>query len=243
MHIDKYDEDYLITMPKIHIEGLMTGNISPELSGSTQIRSSSGYTAKIDYTSKGWIGGRRNGFSAQLFHDDNENTPLYTVEGQWSDSWICKNLKTQKVVDKFDINSAKRTPLQVAPISEQHPLESRRAWHHVAQAIHKGDMFAISYEKSKIENEQREMRAREQLEGSEFPRRYFSKVNEDPVAQKLARQIKCPSIEADMDIKQGAWIWDDEKEKRIEASKGIKSPMRGRFDSGVGGLFLDSVKS
>ena len=230
-------------MPKIHIEGLMTGNISPELNGSTIIRSSSGYTAKIDYISKGWIGGRKNGFSAQLFHDDNENTPLYTVEGQWSDSWICKDLKTQKVVEKFDINSAKRTPLQVAPINAQHPLESRRAWHHVAQAIHKGDIFAISYEKSKIENEQREMRIRERQEGSEFPRRYFSKAKEDPVAQKLAQEMNCASIEADMDIKQGVWVWDDEKDKRIEACKAIKSPARARFDSGVGGIFLDPAES
>ena len=216
----------------------MTGNLSPELSGSTYIRSSSGYTAKIDYTSKGWIGGRKNGFSAQLFHDGNENTPLYTVEGQWSDSWTCKNLTTQKVVERFDINSAKRTPLRVTSINEQHPLESRRAWQHVAQAIHKGDIFAISYEKSKIENEQREMRTREKLEGSEFPRRYFSKVNEDLVAQKLAKEIKCASLEGNMEIKQGTWVWDEEKYRRIETSKGVKSPTRARFDSAIGGIFL-----
>jgi len=243
LHIDKYDEDYLVTMPKMHIEGLMTGNLTPELSGSTYIRSSSGYTAKIDYTSKGWIGGRKNGFSAQLFHDDNANTPLYTVEGQWSDSWTCKQLDIKKTVDKFNMNSAKRSPLQVQPINEQHPLESRRAWRYVSQAIHKGDIFAISYEKSKIENEQREMRAREQLEGSEFPRRYFSKVNEDPVAQKLAKEIKYPFLGADKDMKRGAWIWDEEKYQKLEAGKDIKSPTRARFDSGVEGIFMDPLES
>ena len=221
----------------------MTGNLTPELSGSTYIRSSSGYTAKIDYTSKGWIGGRKNGFSAQLFHDDNANTPLYAVEGQWSDSWTCKKLDIKKTVDEFNMNSAKRSPLKVQPINEQHPLESRRAWRYVSQAIHKGDIFAISYEKSKIENEQREMRIRERQEGSEFPRRYFSKAKEDPVAQKLAQEMNCASIEADMDIKQGVWVWDDEKDKRIEARKAIKSPARARFDSGVGGIFLDPAES
>ena len=30
LHIDKYDEDYLITMPKLHVEGIMTGSLCPD---------------------------------------------------------------------------------------------------------------------------------------------------------------------------------------------------------------------
>ncbi|KAG9248554.1 hypothetical protein BJ878DRAFT_452011 [Calycina marina] len=241
LHIDKYDEDYLITMPKIHIEGLMTGSLSPELSGRTYIRSSSGYTIKIDYTSKGWVSGKKNGFSAQLFHDDDEKTPLYTVDGQWSDSWKCTNLKTNKVAEEFTMNSAKRAPLKVAPVNEQHPLESRRAWQHVAQAISNGDMFAIGYEKSKIENEQREMRKNEKAEGTQFPCRYFSRLDEDPVAKNLAQGIKYVSIAADMDIQHGAWVWDEAKSQRLEASKRIRSPTRSRLDSAISGMVMEPI--
>jgi hypothetical protein len=242
LHIDKYDEDYLITMPKIHVEGIMTGSLCPELSGTTYIRSSSGYTMKIDYKSKGWVSGTRNSFTASMFHDDHEGEPLYVAEGQWNGEFSIKRCNTQEVVEKFNIDSLPRTPLQVAPVEHQHPLESRRAWQHVANAIHRGDIFAVGHEKTKIENEQREMRKREKAEGREFPRRYFSKAAEDPVAERLADGMKGEtSMRGEMDGHHGIWIWDEKKYRRIQDNlrNGIKSPTRTRFDSGVGGIILD----
>ena len=56
-------------MPKIWVNGLMTGALEPELSGSSYIRSASGYSAKIDYSYKGWLGGKKNSFVANLFKD------------------------------------------------------------------------------------------------------------------------------------------------------------------------------
>ncbi|KAH8796492.1 hypothetical protein BGZ57DRAFT_747597 [Hyaloscypha finlandica] len=204
LHLDKYDEDYLITMPKIHVEGIMTGSLCPELSGTTYIRSSSGYTCQIDYICKGWVSGKRNSF--------------------------------------FDIDTIPRTPLQVAPLELQHPLESRRAWQHVANAINRGDIFAVGHEKTKIENEQRGMRKREKAEGREFPRRYFSKAKVDPVAERLAEGMKGEtSMRGEMDGHHGVWIWDEKKYRGIQDNlrNGIKSPTRTRFDSGVGGILLD----
>merc|ERR1712169_150195 len=94
-HIDKYDEDYLITMPKIH------------------------------YSSKGWISGKSNSFVASLYHDDHEKEPLYTIEGQWSGEFTIKKAATQEVIEKFSTSSIPKTPLTIAPIEKQHPLESR----------------------------------------------------------------------------------------------------------------------
>ena len=242
-HIDKYDEDYLITMPKIHVEGIMTGSLCPELSGSTYIRSSSGYTAKIDYSCRGWISGKKNSFVASLYHDDCEKEPLYVAEGQWSGEFSMKNMKTGEIVEKFDTSSVPRTPLTVAPIEHQHPLESRRAWAYVVDAIHKGDIFAVGHEKSKIENEQREMRKIEKAEGREFPRRYFSRAKEDPVAERLADGMSAEtSMRGEMDGHHGIWMWDEEKYRRIQgnALRGIKSPTRTRFDSGVGGIIMET---
>jgi hypothetical protein len=242
-HIDKYDEDYLITMPKIHVEGIMTGSLCPELSGSTYIRSSSGYTAKIDYSCRGWISGKKNSFVASLYHDNCETEPLYVAEGQWSGEFSMKNMKTGEIVEKFDTNSVPRTPLTVAPIERQHPLESRRAWAYVVDAIHKGDIFAVGHEKSKIENEQREMRKIEKAEGREFPRRYFSRAKEDPVAERLADGMSAEtSMRGEMDGHHGIWMWDEEKYRRIQgnALRGIKSPTRTRFDSGVGGIIMET---
>ncbi|KAH8818136.1 hypothetical protein F5882DRAFT_388353 [Hyaloscypha sp. PMI_1271] len=242
LHLDKYDEDYLITMPKIHVEGIMTGSLCPELSGTTYIRSSSGYTCQIDYICKGWVSGKRNSFVAKMFHDDRKNEPLYVAEGQWNGELSIKKCDTQEAVEKFDIDTIPRTPLQVAPLELQHPLESRRAWQHVANAINRGDIFAVGHEKTKIENEQRGMRKREKAEGREFPRRYFSKAKEDPVAERLAEGMKGEtSMRGEMDGHHGVWVWDEKKYRGIQDNlrNGIKSPTRTRFDSGVGGILLD----
>lgn len=230
-------------MPKIHIEGIMTGALAPELSGTTYIRSSSGYTAKINYSCKGWLSGKRNSFVATLYHNDQETKPLYTIEGQWSGEFTIK--KGQETLEKFDTSTLSRTPFTVAPLEKQHPLESRRAWQHVVDGIHRSDIFAIGKEKSKIENEQREMRKREKAEGRDFQRRYFSKMVEDPVAERLAEGIReGTSMKGDMDGHHGIWMWDEEKYQRIQqaARSGIKSPSRTRFDSGVGGILLDTAE-
>jgi hypothetical protein len=229
-------------MPKIHIEGIMTGSLCPELSGTTYIRSSSGYTAKIDYASKGWISGKKNSFVATLFHDDKENEPLYVAEGQWSGDFCIKKAGTNEVAETFNVDSIPKTPLTVAPLERQHPLESRRAWQTVASAIHRNDIFGVGHEKSKIENEQRETRKREKAEGREFQRRYFTKMKEDKVAEKLASGMgKKSSMQGDMDGHHDIWMFDQEKYQRIQNNRlqGIKSPMRTRFDSGVGGILLD----
>jgi hypothetical protein len=216
LHLDKYDEDYLITMPKIHVEGFMTGSLFPELQGSSYIRSSTGYTAKIDYISKGWLSGRRNGFVANLFHDKYPEDAIYTAEGQWSGAYVIKEIITQREIEKFDINAVKMTPLSVYPIEEQHPLESRRAWQHVAAAIYRGDILAAGHEKSKIENEQRERRKIEKSLGEEYPRRYFTRAEGNPRVEELAGGIPGQtSIKGDFDGTHGLWVWDEAKYQKV----------------------------
>ena len=86
------------------------------------------------------------------------------------------------------------------------------------------------------------MRKREKAEGREFPRRYFSRAKEDPIAEKLADGMKeDTSMRGEMDGHHGIWIWDEMKYRRIQDNlqNGIKSPMRTRFDSGIGGIILD----
>jgi len=79
----------------------------------------------------------------------------------------------------------------VAPIEEQDPWESRRAWYDVATAIERSDMDATSMAKSRIENAQRELRKREKEERIEWERRFFERVNEeeDQVFMRLATML------------------------------------------------------
>ena len=235
-------------MPKVHVEGLMTANLQPELSGSSFIRSSSGYTARIDYSSKGWLSGKRNSFVAGLYKNGLEKAPLYTAEGLWSDVYTFKDARTGELLEKFDCNAHPITPLQVAPIEEQHPLESRRAWQHVVEAINRGDIFAVGHEKTKIENEQRAMRRQEKSEGVEFPTRYFSLAKEDVVAEELAEGMhEKTSMKGTLDGAHGVWMWNDEKYQRhqVNGLSEMKSPTRTKFnsvDSGVGGIRMDRLE-
>ncbi|SLM35142.1 oxysterol-binding protein [Lasallia pustulata] len=194
LHIDAYNEDYLITLPALHIEGLIYGSPFVELNKATYISSSSGYVAKIDYSGKGWLSGKKNSFTATLFPEGREKEVLYTIDGQWTDGFTIRQggggKKSCPVLETYDAKAAKTTPLTVAPLELQDPLESHRAWRKVAEAIVKGDMDTTSLEKSKIENAQRELRRIELAEGREWDRRYFTRLSgPDPVFERLARCI------------------------------------------------------
>lgn len=239
MHLDKHNEDYCITMPKVHVEGIVTFQIAPELSGVSYIHSSTGYTSRINYSSKGWVKGKSNSFIATLYADENEKEPLYVLEGRWNDSYTIKDGKG-KILETVDLASLQRTPLDVAPIEHQHPLESRRAWKSVVDAINANDVFAVGHEKSKIENAQRALRRQEKDAGEVWSRRYFTRAERDPVAERLLVTGKTGGADG-----HDAMIWkfDDEKYKRIMEyqQKGLKSPTHSRFDSGIGIIEIETV--
>jgi hypothetical protein len=209
LHIDAYDEDYLITLPSLHIEGLITGSPYVELNGSTYIQSTSGYTARIDYSGKGWVSGKKNTFSAVLYPEGKEKDAIYKVDGQWTDTWHVKEGgKSKTIVETFDHKATKTTPLIVAPVEEQDHFETRRAWKKVSDAINKGDMDATSAEKSIIETRQRDMRKEEKEAGREWERKFFTRLDASPRFQRLATKIGEPVNDSQTN---GVWVFDQEK--------------------------------
>ncbi|KAL1311431.1 hypothetical protein AAFC00_001592 [Neodothiora populina] len=208
LHIDEFDEDYLITLPSLHIEGLITGSPYVELNKSTYIISSTGYTSRVDYSGKGWLSGKKNSFTATMFPNGKEKDVIYTVEGQWSEKFEIKDAH-KRLVESYNAKAQPKTPLQVAPIDEQHPLESRRAWKKVADAIQRGDMDATTAEKSLIENQQRSMRKEEKESSREWERAYFTKQDRHELFEQLSRHI--PGGEIDSDRTNGIWFFDANK--------------------------------
>lgn len=218
LHLDAYDEDYLITLPSLHIEGLITGSPYVELNKSSYIIGSNGYTSRIDYSGKGWVSGTKNSLSATLFPAGKEKSKadvLYTADGSWTDKFTIKNAK-KEVVDTYNAKTEPKTELRVPPVEEQDPLESRRAWGKVASAIQKGDMNTTSAEKTVIEESQRAMRKQEAAEGKEWERRFFSRAKSLPTFERLIKEVPYGSLE--MDQTNGAWVFDAEK------AKGAKPP-------------------
>ena len=212
--IPKYNETYLITIPALHIEGLIYGKPFVELNSATYISSSSGIVSKIDYSGKGWVSGKKNSFTATMYPAGKEKDILYSVKGQWTEGFVIEEGAGKKLghatqVDSFSHKDSPKTNLIIPPLETQDPYEAKKAWKPVADAIVKGDMDTTSYEKSKIENAQRELRKKEQSEGREWERRFFTRQNAaDRVFEELAKPIG-ERIEAEKT--GGVWRFDEAK--------------------------------
>jgi hypothetical protein len=188
----------------------MSGAPYVELNKTSYIISTSGYTARIDYSGRGWISGKKNTFSATVTPSDSPKDVLYTADGQWTGTFCIKD-KHKADIENWDPKAKPLATLVVKDISEQGPLESRKAWSKVAEAIKKGDMEATQREKSIIENKQREMRKRETEDGAVWERKYFEKAQSDPIFDNLAHFI---GETAEPEKTGGVWIW-----KAVQESK------------------------
>lgn len=209
-------ESYVITLPALHVEGLIFGAPFVELEGSTAIVSSTGYTAKINYLGKGWVSGKKNSFTATLYPTGKEKDVLYNCSGQWTKAFeihrgSAKTNGPNTLVETWDPAVTPMSNLIVAPIEQQHPLESRRAWAPVAAGIAKGDMDYVGREKTKIEQAQRAMRKKEQSEGRQWERRFFSaRTDPDLILQSLAPHAGMDA-NGDADRTGGLWRYDADK--------------------------------
>jgi oxysterol-binding protein-related protein 9/10/11 len=214
LHIDAYDEDYLQTLPSVSIKSLLTGSPYPELEGPVYIYSSSGYTSKIEFTGTSMLGlggDKRNTVRALLYKTGEEENPLYEVEGRWSDELVFKDVQNSKQIETYNTNTNPATPLTVAPLEQQDPWESRRAWSAVAKAIQAGDMQGTSEAKARIEKAQREMRQKEQAEWKKWEPKFFSRVENDPEFERLAAPR---GVNLHADRTDGIWRFDKDKFRR-----------------------------
>lgn len=227
-------ETYLITLPSLHIESLIYGTPYVELEKTTRIASSTGYIAKIDFSGKGWLSGKKNTFTAVLYNErEGEKHPLYTADGQWSNSFTLRDGRTKKEVETFTVSNMKTTPLTLAPLEEQDAYETRNAWKDVASAIERGDMDATSAAKSKIEVAQRQLRKKEKEQNKEWQRRFFKRINEkeDENFMRLATMLdltagNCAGIESDRT--GGVWRFDKAR------AAGAKPPYHEVGSEGLG---------
>jgi len=210
--IPAFNETYLISLPPLHIEGLVFGSPFVELNDKTYITSSSGYTSKIDYSGKGWLSGKKNSFTATMYPTGKEKDILYTVTGQWTKTFEIVEGKKGAVIDKYDADASPTTPLTLNPIELQDPMESRRAWQKVAAGIAAGDMDITGAEKTKIEEAQRELRRQEKSEGRTWDRRYFTCVETDSVLNHLGPAI---GLLPEADKTGGIWRFDEKKAKAL----------------------------
>lgn len=215
LHLDKHNEDYLIPLPNVKVQGLITGTPYPELTGTYHIVSSSGFVAEVDFSGKKLFGmsGRKNQVQAALYFskDRLRNEPLYTITGAWNSEFTIRDETTGSDIETFDAASQHPTSLEVADASIQDPWESRKAWSGTIQALHSGDMQAASDAKSKIERGQREMRREEEGKASVWDPVFFARERDDERYRQLAAVTGISDEEGNQ---HGFWRFSREKAER-----------------------------
>lgn len=137
-------ETYLITLPKLRIDGIIWGSPYIELTETSAIQSSTGYTANIEYKGKGYFSGKPHQFKAKL---NKGSHTIQTFEGDWTG---VSTVGSSKGPIFYDANNPKEE-VTVKPISEQGEWESRNLWQKVANGIRGGDFETAGREKSNIE--------------------------------------------------------------------------------------------
>ncbi|WWD21854.1 hypothetical protein CI109_106342 [Kwoniella shandongensis] len=173
------EEKYLITLPKLRIEGIIWGSPYIELTDSNAIQSSTGYTAQIDYKGKGYFTGKPHSYKASI---SKGSKTQQSYEGQWTGVSYIGGSKGPVF---FDAHLPKEE-VSVKPIEEQGEWESRRLWDKVAKGIKGGNYDLAGVEKSRIENDQRQRRKDEAAASSNWQHAHFTYVDSDPEYQSLA---------------------------------------------------------
>ncbi|KAK5269323.1 hypothetical protein LTR99_006757 [Exophiala xenobiotica] len=190
LHLARHNETYLIPLPNVKVKGILTGGPYPELQGTYHIPSTNGYMSTIEFGSKGLFSSsdKKHSFEAKVYREGEESRPLYTVSGNWDGVFVTHDVRKDVQVEKYDVQTARTTPLATDPIDEQDPWESRLAWRGVREALERGDMQGAADAKSKLENGQREMHSADE-DGKNWNRLFYTAGQRDEIAETLARKI------------------------------------------------------
>ncbi|WWC87414.1 uncharacterized protein L201_002303 [Kwoniella dendrophila CBS 6074] len=174
------EEKYLITLPKLRIEGIVWGSPYIELTDTNAIQSSSGLTAQIDYKGKGYFTGKTHSFKANITNSSGKS--IQTYEGQWTGKSHIGGSKGPIFLD----TTTHREEVNVKDVSQQSEWESRKLWVNVAKGIRTGNYDQAGRDKTAIENDQRQRRKDETANNTTWQYLHFTHVDSDSDYQFLS---------------------------------------------------------
>lgn len=144
-------ETYLITLPRLRIDGLWYGSPYTELADTSHIIGG-GYIVTLEYKGKGYFSGKSHSFKATVMPmpgHGGQGKPDVVVEGTWHEN----SKFTKGAVGSFH-DADDHVKEEVVPLKwteEAGELETRKLWHLVAKGIREGNFELASQEKSRIE--------------------------------------------------------------------------------------------
>lgn len=216
------DETYLIPLPDIKLKNIIAGLSAayPELDGSYTIPCTSGYYSVIDFSGKSLFSkGAKNEFVAKVHAPGKSENPLYTVTGNWNETFTIYNgaeTSESAAAETVTLKDLPTVPLKLMEesLDKQDPWESRRAWRDVRDALLRGDMGGAAKAKSVVEQGQRSMRKDEKEAGKTWETLFFRPEKEDAVAASLYR-----SILKELNPEDTAAFWKFDEERWKQGSK------------------------
>ena len=143
-------ETYLITLPRLRIDGLWYGSPYIELADTSHIVGG-GHITTIEFKGKGYFSGKSHTFKATtipLPGQGGAGPREVVVEGTWHE-----NSKYVKggLGSFHEVHEQKQEVVPLEWSSELGEYETRRLWFLVAKGIREGDFEIASREKSRIE--------------------------------------------------------------------------------------------
>ncbi|KAJ3778862.1 hypothetical protein FB446DRAFT_712369 [Lentinula raphanica] len=199
--------EYLITLPRLRIDGLWYGAPYIELSETSWIICKE-YVCAIEYKGKGYFSGKTHSFKATLTPAPGFGGTLgsHVIEGTWhTTSKFTSGPKTGLEFHNVTGPKEEVTAIGGQTSGEMGEFETRQLWKQVAKGIREGDFDMASREKSKIENDQRQRRKDELAAGTKWPLKHFDHVDSDPTYERLGKLGKITPVNEDMYVFKENW--------------------------------------
>lgn len=181
--LTKFDEEYVITRPDIHMSGFFAGRQRLEFNGkSTFVCAKSGLAANLEYKAKGALNirGDMHGISGSVF-DQQSGDVIYTIDGHWDKKLTLTHraTKQQRVLFDYEAVINDKSMIAITPPDEQ--LEdsfSTKVWAKCSRAIRNGNSVSANDEKRKVEEHQRHLKKQRHAGRLEWQYRYFEKCED-----------------------------------------------------------------
>ncbi|KAJ2160031.1 Oxysterol-binding protein 4 [Coemansia sp. RSA 552] len=180
------DEVYCLSLPSLNICSILSGKPFLEMSNTTFIRSTKGYTAEFHWHTKPWLYGEYHKFDGKVFRDASpqfvQDGPgqelLYVLKGKWVADSYAVDQKTGEEKILFDVGAKPAADIIIRPVAKQAELESRRVWDKVSTALANGDYDVASREKTALEEAQRALRREREEKNVEWKPSMFVWVDD-----------------------------------------------------------------
>ncbi|RMJ08502.1 hypothetical protein CDV36_011878 [Fusarium kuroshium] len=217
LHVSQFNEDYILPLPDVQVRGLLSACFYPEIVGCYRIISSSGYISEIKFSGVGLMRGKKNSFEAYVYHKSEPKKRIFALSGVWSEGWVIKDGQTGQVLKTYTVEAPENEPavMQVDPVEDQDPWESRRAWRDVIENLKRGNIRAAATAKHVVEEAQRHMRKQETILGENWSPLFFRSLSGDShqVFHGLTKDLEWNLSDAQT---KGVWRIDDELLDKIQ---------------------------